>query len=175
VLINAQGQPITPTAPFWRPGAAASSCDQRPRHRAGRADRRAGGFATPSFLPVGDFELVARSLVRPTARPAGASRFDADIAFAAGARTGRVEGVLDSLGAAPIEGASVIAPGASAGRRSRITGADGRFASRRRLGRFSLTVRDAQVPRWAGGAGEITSHDQALLRGRRRIGARRSG
>ena len=176
VLLDAQGQPIHPDGtPFPDAPVAAGvevAIEGRGIELAVQTDAL-GSFATPTFLPVGDYALTARSLTSEDGATVSVRiGFDADVAFAALALrgVGSVEGVvLDSLGVAPVEGASVTLASESAfggPQRSRITGPDGRFAfDGVAVGRFSITVRTTlQVPALGGAAqGELTAHEQALF------------
>jgi len=175
VLLDAQGQPIHPDGTPFLGAPVAAGVEVRVEgngiDESVQTDAQ-GAFATPAFLPVGDYALTARTLLGDDGATGTAHiRFDGDVAAAALALrgTGRVEGVvLDSLGAAPVEGASVTLASTSpfgGPAHSRITGADGRFAfDGVAVGAFSLTVHtNLQTPQLGGAAdAEIASHRQVV-------------
>jgi len=176
VGLDAQGQPVDAGGASWpdAPVAAGVSVEIR---RAGRGVETVqtgadGSFVSSGFLPVGHYELVAREpLVDDGATARAHVRFDGEIAFVVLALRGRgvVDGVLlDSLGTAPVAGASVTLSSESpflAGPRTRITDADGRFAfDGVPVGVFSLGVRtNLEVPPLGGAAGgTLVAHAQQI-------------
>jgi len=159
IELDAQGQPVRPDGtPFPdAPGAPGVQVQilggGRPVETVQTDD--AGRFSSSGNLPTGDYQLTARvPLADDGATGSARIRFEGEIAFAPLVLRGlgTVSGVvLDSLGEAPVEGASVTFASESPftrGARSRVTDAGGRFSFEGvPVGAFSLSVRtNLQVP-----------------------------
>jgi len=166
VVVGSDGQPRHPdgTAYADAPRAAGVSVEIRRGKALVQTVQTAadGSFQSGGFLTLGEYQLTARTpLAEDGAFASARLTFDGEVAFAAMALSGlgRVEGVvLDSLGAAPVAGASVTFASESpfaAETRGRITDAAGRFVFEGvPAGAFSLAVRtNLQEPPLGGAAG----------------------
>jgi hypothetical protein len=176
VLLDEAGKPVDasgaprPDAPVAAGALVRISSDSF--SQAVQADSQ-GRFVSNSFLRVGEYALRATALSGGDGATGSARiRFDGETVETALALrgSGSVRGVvLDSVGSAPVSGASVTLASESEfalGPVTRITTADGRFDFPEvPVGRFSITVQtNLQVPQLGGGAdGEIEAHGQLLV------------